>query len=43
MQIVFQNPDSALNRRHSVRNIISRPLIQLAGLSGTDLGTGWPT
>jgi peptide/nickel transport system ATP-binding protein len=34
MQIIFQNPDSALNRRHSVRAIISRPLTKLAGLSG---------
>ena len=37
LQIVFQNPDSALNRRHSVRNLISRPLTRLAGLSGTAL------
>jgi peptide/nickel transport system ATP-binding protein len=34
MQIVFQNPDSALNRRHSVRYLISRSLTKLAGLSG---------
>src|SRR5262249_13327147 len=34
LQIIFQNPDSALNRRHSVRAIISRPLTKLAGLSG---------
>jgi len=34
MQIVFQNPDSALNRRHSVRHIINRSLSKLAGLSG---------
>ncbi len=34
MQIVFQNPDSALNRRHSVRHIIGRALTKLAGLSG---------
>jgi peptide/nickel transport system ATP-binding protein len=34
MQIVFQNPDSALNRRHSVRHIINRSLAKLAGLSG---------
>jgi peptide/nickel transport system ATP-binding protein len=34
MQIVFQNPDSALNRRHSVRHIIDRALTKLAGLSG---------
>jgi peptide/nickel transport system ATP-binding protein len=37
LQIVFQNPDSALNRRHSVRSLISRPLIRLAGLSGQAL------
>jgi peptide/nickel transport system ATP-binding protein len=37
LQIVFQNPDSALNRRHSVRSLISRPLIRLAGLSGAAL------
>ena len=36
MQIIFQNPDSALNRRHSVRAIISRPLTKLAGLSGKE-------
>jgi peptide/nickel transport system ATP-binding protein len=37
MQIVFQNPDSALNRRHTVRRLISRPLSKLAGLSGAAL------
>ncbi len=37
LQIVFQNPDSALNRRHTVRSLISRPLTRLAGLSGTAL------
>ncbi len=37
MQIVFQNPDSALNRRHTVRQLISRPLTKLAGLSGAHL------
>jgi peptide/nickel transport system ATP-binding protein len=37
LQIVFQNPDSALNRRHTVRSLISRPLSRLAGLSGTAL------
>ena len=37
MQIVFQNPDSALNRSHSIRHIISRALKRLAGLSGTAL------
>jgi peptide/nickel transport system ATP-binding protein len=34
MQIVFQNPDSALNRRHSVRHLIDRSLTKLAGLKG---------
>src|SRR5262249_1943585 len=29
MQIVFQNPDSALNRRHSVRYLIGRALTKL--------------
>jgi peptide/nickel transport system ATP-binding protein len=37
LQIVFQNPDSALNRRRSVRWLISRPLHRLAGLSGSRL------
>jgi peptide/nickel transport system ATP-binding protein len=37
LQIVFQNPDSALNRRHSVRRLISAPLSRLAGLSGANL------
>jgi peptide/nickel transport system ATP-binding protein len=37
IQIVFQNPDSALNRRHTVRRLISRPLSRLAGLSGQRL------
>jgi peptide/nickel transport system ATP-binding protein len=37
LQIVFQNPDSALNRRHTVRSLISRPLVRLAGLSGQAL------
>ena len=34
LQIVFQNPDSALNRRHSVRRILMRSLRKLAGVSG---------
>jgi peptide/nickel transport system ATP-binding protein len=37
LQIVFQNPDSALNRRKSVRALISLPLSELAGLSGKAL------
>jgi peptide/nickel transport system ATP-binding protein len=32
LQIVFQNPDSALNRSHSVRRLIDRSLAKLAGL-----------
>ncbi len=32
--VVFQNPGSALNRAHSVRRLLSRPLSRLAGLSG---------
>jgi peptide/nickel transport system ATP-binding protein len=34
LQIVFQNPDSALNRRHTVRRILRRSLKQLAGVTG---------
>jgi peptide/nickel transport system ATP-binding protein len=34
IQIVFQNPDSALNRRHTVRRIVGRALTKLAGVSG---------
>jgi peptide/nickel transport system ATP-binding protein len=34
LQIVFQNPDSALNRRHSVRRILLRSLRKLGGLVG---------
>lgn len=37
LQMVFQNPDSALNRRHTVRRLISRPLVKLAHLSGARL------
>jgi peptide/nickel transport system ATP-binding protein len=36
LQIVFQNPDGALNRRHSVRLIIGRALYKLLGLHGND-------
>lgn len=35
LQIVFQNPDSALNRSHSVRYIIGRAIGKLIGLAGT--------
>ena len=34
LQIVFQNPDSALNRRHAVRRILLRALKRTAGLTG---------
>jgi peptide/nickel transport system ATP-binding protein len=34
VQVVFQNPDSALNRRFSVRRIIGRALTKLRGLHG---------
>jgi peptide/nickel transport system ATP-binding protein len=34
LQIVFQNPDSALNRRHAVSRILRRTLYKLAGLGG---------
>ena len=37
LQIVFQNPDSALNRRHSVRRLLSRALSKLGGYSGDAL------
>ncbi len=34
LQIVFQNPDSALNRSHTVRHLIERSLSRLGGLFG---------
>jgi peptide/nickel transport system ATP-binding protein len=37
IQIVFQNPDSALNRRHSVRRLLSRALAKLGGYQGDKL------
>ena len=37
LQIVFQNPDSALNRRHSVSKLISRSLSKLGGYTGAKL------
>jgi peptide/nickel transport system ATP-binding protein len=37
LQIIFQNPDSALNRAHRIRHILGRPLARLAGLSGPGL------
>ncbi len=36
LQIVFQNPDSALNRRHSVSRILMRALSKLAGVRGAE-------
>jgi len=39
LQIVFQNPDSALNRRHQVRRILLRSLKKLAGKTGKDAET----
>jgi peptide/nickel transport system ATP-binding protein len=36
IQIVFQNPDSSLNRRHSVHRIIARALTKLRGLRGDE-------
>jgi peptide/nickel transport system ATP-binding protein len=32
LQIVFQNPDSALNRSHSIRRLIGRVMVRLAGV-----------
>ncbi len=34
LQIVFQNPDSALNRSHTVRHLIERSLSRLGGVFG---------
>ena len=34
LQIVFQNPDSALNRRHTVRRLLNRSLKKLINLKG---------
>jgi peptide/nickel transport system ATP-binding protein len=36
LQIVFQNPDSALNRRHQVQRILKRSLKKLAGKTGSE-------
>jgi peptide/nickel transport system ATP-binding protein len=36
MQIVFQNPDSALNRRHSIRKLLGRTLKKLSGITGKE-------
>ncbi|MGH6934478.1 MAG: ABC transporter ATP-binding protein [Dongiaceae bacterium] len=39
LQIIFQNPDSALNRSHSVRRIIGRAIHRLSNLSGSGART----
>jgi peptide/nickel transport system ATP-binding protein len=39
LQIVFQNPDSALNRSHSVERILGRALRKLSALSGPAVNT----
>jgi peptide/nickel transport system ATP-binding protein len=36
LQIVFQNPDSALNRSHTVRRLVGRALGRLAGVLGAE-------
>lgn len=36
LQIVFQNPDAALNRSHSVRRLIGRTLRCLVGMAGKE-------
>jgi peptide/nickel transport system ATP-binding protein len=36
LQIVFQNPDSALNRRHTVRRMLKRTLTKLARVTGRE-------
>jgi len=36
LQIVFQNPDQALNRRHSVTRIVSRAVERLSGFNRTE-------
>lgn len=37
VQIVFQNPDSALNRAHSIRHILGQALKKLGGFKGDAL------
>jgi len=39
IQIIFQNPDSALNRAHRISHILGRPLGRLAGFYGLALKT----
>ena len=46
LQIVFQNPDSALNRRHSVQRILLRSMKKLAGVTGAAADArvaSWPS
>jgi peptide/nickel transport system ATP-binding protein len=38
LQIVFQNPDSALNRSHTIRRIVARAIRRLSGLSAAEAG-----
>lgn len=37
LQIVFQNPDAALNRSQTIRHIISRPMQKFCGYKGAKL------
>jgi len=37
LQLIFQNPDAALNRRHSVTRMLSRSLAKLGGYQGAAL------
>ena len=37
LQIVFQNPDSALNRAHSVKRLIGRALARFTALRGSEV------
>ena len=39
IQMVFQNPDSALNRSWTVRRILTRAVSKLTGVSGADADT----
>jgi peptide/nickel transport system ATP-binding protein len=39
LQIVFQNPDSALNRRHTVKRLLTRTLVKLGGYRGEAITT----
>ncbi|MBP0617397.1 ABC transporter ATP-binding protein [Jiella mangrovi] len=39
IQIIFQNPDSALNRAHTVKHLIGRAVERLAGITGAKRNT----